>query len=55
MVKVVFFRGRNRQEARKKALGYWFANRSQFTCTMSDFIRKCSTDPTGRVIVYKEN
>jgi len=53
-MKVLLFRGRNRHETRKKALGYWFAHRDQFNCSMRDFIRKCSTDPSGRVIMYKE-
>ena len=53
-MKVVLIRGRNRQEARKKALDFWFAHKDQFACTMKDFLRKCSTDPTGKVIMYKE-
>jgi len=53
-MKTILIRGRNRQDARKKTLDYWFANREQFNCTMRDFLRKCSTDPTGRVIMYKE-
>ena len=53
-MKVVFIRGRNRHETRKKALDYWFSHRDQFSCTMKDFLRKCSTDPSGRVIMYKE-
>jgi hypothetical protein len=53
-MKVILIRGRNRQDARKKTLDYWFAHREQFNCTMRDFIRKCSTDPTGRVVMYKE-
>ncbi|MDY0041782.1 MAG: hypothetical protein RBS57_15830 [Desulforhabdus sp.] len=53
-MKTILIRGRNRQDARKKTLDYWFANREQFNCSMRDFLRKCSTDPTGRVIMYKE-
>ncbi len=53
-MKVVFIRGRNRLETRKKALDFWFSHRDQFSCTMKDFLRKCSTDPSGRVIMYKE-
>jgi hypothetical protein len=52
-MKVVLIRGRTRQEARKKVLDYWFANRDQFDCTMKDFLRKCTTDPEGKVIRYK--
>lgn len=53
-MKVILIRGRNRQDARKKTLDYWFTHRDQFTCTMRDFLRKCSTDPTGRMVLYKE-
>jgi len=52
-LKQIVIRGRNRQEARKKTLDYWFANRDQFDCSMRDFLSKCSTDPKGRVILYK--
>lgn len=52
-MKVVLIRGRNRMEARKKTLDFWFAHRDQFNCTMQDFLRKCSTDPTGKIIMYK--
>jgi len=53
-MKVIFIRGRNRQETRKKTLDFWFAHRDQFNCTMKDFLRKCSTDPTGRIVMYRE-
>lgn len=53
-MKVVFIRGRDRHEARRKALGFWLAHRDQFNCSMKDFLRKCATDPSGRVIMYKE-
>lgn len=53
-MKVVFIRGRDRDEARKKAVDYWLSHRDQFSCTMQDFLRKCATDPSGRVILYKE-
>jgi len=53
-MKVVLIRGRNRHEARKKALDYWFAHRDQYGCSMKDFLKKCSTDPSGRVIRFKE-
>lgn len=53
-LKRLIIRGRNRQEARRKTLDFWFANRDQFDCSMKDFLRKCSTDPSGRVITYKE-
>jgi hypothetical protein len=53
-MKIVFIRGRNRQETRKKTLDFWFTHRDQFDCSMKDFLRKCSTDPKGRVIKYKE-
>lgn len=52
-LKPVVIRGRNRQETRKKTLDYWFSNRDQFDCSMKDFLRKCCTDPTGRVVMYK--
>jgi hypothetical protein len=52
-MKPIVFRGRNRHETRKKALDYWFANRDQFNCKMKDFLQKCSTDPSGRIICYK--
>jgi len=52
-MKFVLIRGRNRQETRKKALDFWFAHRSHFDCSMKDFLRKCSIDPTGKVIRYK--
>ena len=53
-MKLVYIRARNRHEARKKTLDFWFAHRDQFSCSMKDFLRKCSTDPSGRVIMYKE-
>jgi hypothetical protein len=53
-MRLIYIRGRNRNEARKKVLDYWFTHRDQFNCSMRDFLRKCSTDPSGRVIMYKE-
>ncbi len=53
-LKTIMIKGRNRQDARKKMLSYYFAHRDQFGCSMKDFLKRCSMDPTGRVILYKE-
>ncbi|SHF84401.1 hypothetical protein SAMN02745206_02764 [Desulfacinum infernum DSM 9756] len=53
-LKTVVIKGRNRQDARKKMLSFYFSHRDQFECTMKDFLKRCSVDPSGRVILYKE-
>ena len=53
-LKTVVIKGRNRQDARKKMLNFYFSHRDQFDCTMKDFLKRCSVDPSGRVILYKE-
>ncbi len=53
-MKMVVIRARNRQEARKKVLDFWLSHREQLPGNIRDFLRRCSTDATGRVIMYKE-
>jgi hypothetical protein len=52
-MKVVRIRGRNRIDAKKRALNYYFSNREHLGESMKDFLRRCSIDPSGKVVTYR--
>ncbi|MFP3870093.1 MAG: hypothetical protein ACLFVT_04320 [Syntrophobacteria bacterium] len=52
-MKVVKIRGRNRIDAKKRVLNYYFLNRDHLGGSMKDFFKRCTIDPSGRTITYR--
>jgi len=51
--KVLKFSGRNRLDAKRKALRFWCANRDVLHETMTDFTKRCTLSPDQKVITYR--
>lgn len=51
--KVLKFSGRNRLEAKRKALRFWCVNRDVLHETMTDFAKRCTLSPDQKVITYR--
>ena len=52
-MKIVRIRGRNRIDAKKRALNYYLCNRDALGATMKDFFKRCTIDPSGKTIIYR--
>jgi hypothetical protein len=52
-VRIVRIRGRNRVEAKKRALNFYVSNRELLGGSMKDFFKRCTIDPSGRTIIYR--
>ncbi|GIX47562.1 MAG: hypothetical protein KatS3mg131_1773 [Candidatus Tectimicrobiota bacterium] len=50
--RVLKFTGRNRFEAKRKALRFWYTHRDVLRESMQDFVKKCSLSPDQKVITY---
>ncbi|MCZ6872669.1 MAG: hypothetical protein O7G88_03930 [bacterium] len=51
--RVLKFSGKNRLDAKRKALRFWYANRDVLHETMTDFARHCTLSPDQKVITYR--
>ncbi len=51
--RVLKFSGKNRLDAKRKALRFWCANRDVLHETMTDFARHCTLSPDQKVITYR--
>ncbi len=51
--RVLKFTGRNRLEAKRKALRFWYTHQDVLRESMQDFLRKCSLSPDQKVITYR--
>ena len=48
----VNFSGRNRTHVKRKALDYWYSNRSILGLTLHEFTRRCRMSPDERTITF---
>jgi hypothetical protein len=47
------FTGKNRLDAKRKALRYWYTHRETLHESMADFARRCTLSPDQKVITYR--
>ncbi len=47
------FTGKNRLEAKRKALRFWFTHRDTLRESMQDFARRCTLSPDEKIITYQ--
>ena len=47
------FTGRNRLEAKRKALHSWYTHQDTLHESMRDFVKRCTLSPDQRVITYR--
>ena len=51
--RVLKFTGRNRLDAKRKALRYWMTHRKMLHESMADFAKHCTLSPDQKVITYR--
>jgi hypothetical protein len=49
---VLKFTGRNRLEAKRKALRFWHTHQELLHESMEDFVKHCTLSPDQKVITY---
>lgn len=47
------FTGKNRLDAKRKALRYWYTHREALHESVEDFSRRCTLSPDQKVITYR--
>jgi hypothetical protein len=47
------FTGRNRLEAKRKALQFWYTNQETLRESMQDFMKRCTLSSDQKVITYR--
>ena len=47
------FTGRNRLEAKRKALHFWYTHQEMLHESMQDFVKHCTLSPDQKVITYR--
>jgi hypothetical protein len=47
------FTGKNRLDAKRKALRYWYTNRNVLRQSMGDFAKRCTLSDDQKVITYR--
>jgi hypothetical protein len=47
------FTGKNRLEAKRKALRFWYTHRDVLRESMEDFAKHCTLSPDQKVITYR--
>lgn len=52
-MKIVKIRGKDRIDAKKRALNYYVSNREQLGGSMKEFLKRCTIDPSGKTIIYR--
>ncbi len=50
---VLEFTGRNRLEAKRKALRFWRSHQGLLRESMQDFVKRCTLSPDEKVITYR--
>lgn len=48
----VYFRGRNRADAKRKALNYWYINQARLGLSLRDFSTRCRLLDDERTILF---
>ena len=49
------FSGRNRQEAKRKALNFWYSQQDTLHESMQDFLKHCTLSSDQKVITYRRS
>jgi hypothetical protein len=47
------FTGKNRLDAKRKALRFWYEHRQALRESVTDFARRCTLSPDQKVITYR--
>jgi hypothetical protein len=47
------FTGKNRLEAKRKALRFWYTHRDTLHESVADFAKRCTLSPDQKVITYR--
>jgi hypothetical protein len=47
------FTGRNRLEAKRKALHFWYTHQETLRESMQDFMKRCTLSPDQKVVTYR--
>jgi hypothetical protein len=47
------FTGKNRLEAKRKALRFWYEHRKSLRESVEDFAKRCTLSPDQKVITYR--
>lgn len=47
------FAGKNRLDAKRKALRYWYTHRESLHESVEDFSKRCTLSPDQKVITYR--
>ncbi len=50
--RILKFTGKNRLDAKRKAIRYWFTHRDALNQSMEDFAKHCTLSPDQKVITY---
>jgi hypothetical protein len=51
--KTLKFIGKNRFDAKRKALRFWYTHRDMLHESMQDFAKRCTLSPDQKVITYR--
>jgi hypothetical protein len=51
--RVLKFIGKNRLEAKRKALHFWYTHQDSLHESMQDFVKHCTLSPDQKVITYR--
>ena len=52
---ILKFSGRNRQEAKRKALNFWYSHQETLHESMQDFLKHCTLSSDQKVITYRRS
>ena len=47
------FTGKNRLDAKRKALRFWYTHRKTLHESVTDFAKRCTLSPDQKVIIYR--
>ncbi|MGE3537397.1 MAG: hypothetical protein AB7N91_08160 [Candidatus Tectimicrobiota bacterium] len=50
---ILKFSGRNRLEAKQKALQFWYTHQDVLQESMREFVKHCTLSPDQKVITYR--
>jgi hypothetical protein len=53
--KTLKFTGRDRQDAKSKALHFWYTHQEVLHENMRDFLKHCTLSPDQKVITYRRD
>lgn len=53
MGRTLKFTGKNRLDAKRKALRFWYTHRETLHESIRDFARHCTLSPDQKVVIYR--